>query len=96
MPLNPYEPPKVRRLTHEQAAMKAAELARAFVAAQRTGRGWQYDIGAATPSRTDTDRDGKVARRWVVRIQWTHGDATVDGPSLVNVNIETGEATWAE
>ena len=99
MPENANQPPsdmgRVRRLSHEQAAVLATDIASTFVHSQPL-KGWQCEVGPATPDHTTPECDGKTPRRWSVGVRYHREGATMDGPSVVIVNLETREANWLE
>lgn len=80
-----------RRQSPGDAAQRALELAVAHLEAMDT-RGWTWECGLATPDLLDSARSGKIPRRWIVPIHWSREGSSLDGPSIVIVDIESEEA----
>lgn len=57
---------------------------------------WLWECGDAAPDRLKSENpDCRVPRHWKVSVQWTTKDgSTIDGPSLVAVDIEAGNASF--
>ena len=95
---NPPSNSSVRRLTMQQAADRAMEIATPFVAGQ-SHNGWRYELGPAVPHPIDPQPHGKMPRCWIVGVKWYPESApagsTFDGGDFVLVNLETGEAKWS-
>lgn len=84
------------RLSKSEAAQRALDLARAHVASV-DARGWSWECGAASPDPINPDcRGRKTPRRWVVPVQWSKDSAILDGPGIILVDVETGDAQLQE
>ena len=81
------------RLSNQQAAAKAKEIATQFMSSIDTN-GWSWEFAAAIPDPANPELQGrKVANRWVVVVRWTREGCTVDGGGVVVVDIGKGTAT---
>ncbi len=82
------------RLSLAKAAERAQELATSFLAKQTLA--WQWQIGHASPAHQLKPGGRKVGRDWRVLVQWSQEDSILDGGSLLNVDLETGEVSFSE
>jgi hypothetical protein len=82
------------RFSAGEAEAEAVRLAKTFVAASG-GINWTC-AGAKPDELTPGWRRRKNVIKWTVVFDRLIGDAHVDGPAVVRVDIETGEATYLE
>ena len=80
------------RLSKRQAEEEAIHIAKAFVCQHGNA---QWPCGGAKPDIYATDyKRRKNIVRWFVLFDTSVGDVISDGPVIVKVNIETGEAEF--
>jgi len=84
------------RLSKNEAAQKALDLARAHIASTDT-RGWSWECKSPTPDSINPEYRGrKTPRRWTVCVEWSKNGSIFDGPGIIFVNVETGDVQLHE
>jgi hypothetical protein len=83
-------------LSTQRAAERATQLAFAFMHRQDT-KGWDWSLGDAMPDPIDPNKDGrKIATQWIVVVNYAKDRTTLEGGSVVKVNIKNGMVVWSD
>jgi hypothetical protein len=89
------ESPNYRRMSRDEAAEYATELAEAFLR-NLPPSDWKWEVGGATP-KTGHDSGRKASSIWMVGFRWipTHG-GIFDGGGSIEVDLTCGEGKFIE
>jgi hypothetical protein len=85
----------IRRLSREQASERAGAIARRLVETTDL-KGWDCELGSASPDPISTDRIGKTPRFWVCVVDYTKGDSILDDPGMIKIDLQLETACWVE
>ena len=59
-------------------------------------KGWDYELGSARPDPIQTDTIGKTPRFWTCVVDCKKGDAILDGPGMIKIDLQLETACWSE
>ncbi len=57
-------------------------------------KGWDWELEEAKPDPTKTERCGKIPRYWISLIQYRRKSAVLDGPGVIQVDLQSETASW--
>gem|GEM_PF-7012590 len=81
-------------MSMEQATKAASDLARKFISLEDT-KGWNWELGRATPDAMRTETFGKTPRHWISLVRYSLDDSIIDGPESIEIDLLTDDVKWS-